>query len=126
MWINHYPYEDYNPNKLVHKYFKEETIMAWKKVIVLTRPDVDTGFEHNSAEVKDHISTNYDDTGKRISFSLVTSEDALVLTYTSVYRDEASKNEFRNDSTILAEWRRRNGVNAANGITKELTVDEEV
>jgi len=100
--------------------------MAWKKVTVRTRPDVDTGFEHMSAEVLDHISTNYDDTGKRISFSIVTSEDTLVLTYTSVFKDEASKNEVANDSTISTEAARRDIVNAANGITKEVTVDEEV
>ena len=79
-----------------------------------------------SAEVLDHISTNYDDTGKRISFSIVTSEDTLVLTYTSVFKDEASKNEVANDSTISTEAARRDSVNAANGITKEVTVDEEV
>ena len=54
------------------------------------------------------------------------SENALILTFTSVFSSEATKNEFVNDSTISTEAARRDSVNAANGITKEVTVDEEV
>ena len=100
--------------------------MAWKKVIVRTIPNSDTAFEGISAEVLAYIKTNYVDTGKRISFSVDSSDDGLVLTYTSVFLDESAKNEVVNDSTISTESARRNKVNADNGITKELTFSGEV
>ena len=100
--------------------------MAWKRVMTRTIPNADTAFEKMSDEVIDYMKTNYDDTGKRTSFSVSPSDDGLVLTYTSIFRDEASKNEFLADSTIAAESTRRNTINASNGITKEITVDEEV
>ena len=101
--------------------------MAWKKVIVRTIPNSDTAFERMSAEVLAYIKTNYDDTGKRISFSAETSDDGLVQTITSVYENEAARDEFHNDSTILAEASRRNKVNADKGITIEaLNEGEEV
>jgi len=100
--------------------------MAWKTVLVRTIPDADTAFERMSDEVIDYMKTNYDDTGKRISFSLSSSDDGLVGTNTSIFKDEASKNEFFADSTIAAESTRRNTINAANGIIREITVDEEV
>jgi len=100
--------------------------MAWKRVQVRTIPNADTAFEKMSDEVIDYMKTNYDDTGKRTSFSVSSSDDDLVVTYTSIFRDEASKNEFLADLTIAAESTRRNTINASNGITKEITVDEEV
>jgi len=100
--------------------------MAWKKVLVRTIPDADTDFEKMSSEVLSYMEENYVDTGKRTSFSVSPSDDGLVLTYTSIFRDEASKNEFLADLTIAAESTRRNTINASNGIVKEVTVDEEV
>ena len=101
--------------------------MAWKIVTVRTIPNSDTAFERMSAEVLAYIKTNYDDTGKRISFSAETSDDGLVQTITSVYENEAARDEFHNDSTILAEASRRNKVNADKGITIEaLNEGEEV
>ena len=99
--------------------------MAWRRVQVRTIPNDDTAFEDMSEEVVSYMKTNYDDTGKRTSFTLSKSADELVLTYTSVFKDEASKNEVANDSTISTEAARRDSVNAANGITREITVDEE-
>jgi len=101
-------------------------VMAWRRVQVRTIPNADTVFENMSDEVVSYMTTNYDDTGKRTSFNLSKSADELVLTYTSVFKDEASKNEMLSDSTIAAEITRRDNINAANGITKEVTVDEEV
>ena len=100
--------------------------MAWRKVIERTRPSVEVDWELFSVDVLNYIKTNYDDTGKRTSFSMSSSEDGLVLTYTSVFSSEATKNEFANDSTISTEAARRNQINADNDITKEVTVDEEV
>ena len=100
--------------------------MAWKGVQVRTIPNADTAFEKMSDEVIDYMKTNYDDTGKRTSFSVSSSDDDLVVTYTSIFRDEASKNEFLADSTITAESNRRNAINANNNITTETIADEEV
>ena len=101
-------------------------VMAWRRVQVRTIPNANTNFESMSDEVVSYMTTNYDDTGKRISFSVDSSDDGLVLTYTSVFSSEATKNEFANDSTISTEAARRNQINADNDITKEVTVDEEV
>jgi hypothetical protein len=100
--------------------------MAWKRVQVRTKPNSDTVYEKMSDEVISYIEENYVNTGKRTSFSLSSSDDGLVLTYTSIYRDEASKNEFSADSIIRTEATRRNAINSANGVIKEVTVDEEV
>ena len=99
--------------------------MTWRRVQVRTIPNDDTAFEDMSEEVVSYMKTNYDDTGKRTSFTLSKSADELVLTYTSVFKDEASKNEMYSDSTIAAEITRRDTINASNGITREITVDEE-
>ena len=100
--------------------------MAWKKVQVRTIPNANTAYEQMSDEVISYMKTNYHDTGKRTSLSVSSSDDGLVVTYTSIFKDEASKNEFFADSTIRTEGIRRNTINASNGITKENTVDEEV
>ena len=101
--------------------------MAWKKVTVRTLPNNTTLFETMTDESIAYIQTNYVDTGKRISFSAETSDDGLVQTITSVYENEAARDEFHNDSTILAEASRRNKVNADKGITIEaLNEGEEV
>ena len=100
--------------------------MPRKIVQVRTKPTADTDYEAYSDEVNAYIKTNNDDTGKRLSISVTESEDGLVLTYTAIYRDEAARNEIVSDPTIAAETIRRNNINAANGITREVTVDEEV
>ena len=100
--------------------------MAWKRVVKRTRPSVEVNWETFGVDGLNYIKTNYEDTGKRTSFSMSLSENALILTFTSVFSSEATKNEFVNDSTISTEAARRDSVNAANGITKEVTVDEEV
>ena len=101
--------------------------MAWKRIQVRTIPaEGSVLFEPTTAEILSYIKTNYDDTGKRTSFSLSSSDDGLVLTYTSIFRDEASKNEFSADLIIRTEAIRRNPINSSNGIVKEVTVDEEV
>ena len=111
--------------------------MAWKTVLVRTIPDADTAFERMSDEVIDYMKTNYDDTGKRTSFSVSSGDDeyqnnpsgtirVVVWEFISIFRDEASRNEFVEDSIIRTEATRRNTINAANGIIREITVDEEV
>ena len=100
--------------------------MTWRRVQVRTKPNANTAYEAYSDEGNAYIRTNYDDTGKRLSLSVTESDDGLVVTYTAIYRDEAAKNEMLSDSTISAESTRRNTINAANGITREVTMDAEV
>jgi len=100
--------------------------MAWKKVTVRTLPNNTTLFETMTDESIAYIQTNYVDTGKRTSFAVTHDDDELVYTWTSVFADEDTKNEFLNDSTIKAEIARRNKANTDNSITTEVTVDEEV
>jgi len=100
--------------------------MAWKRVQVRTKPNANTAYEAYSDEGNAYIRTNYDDTGKRLSLSVTESDNGLVVTYTAIYRDEAARNEILSDSTVSAESTRRNSINAANGITREVTMDEEV
>ena len=100
--------------------------MAWQRVVKRTRPSVDVDWEPFSVEALNYVRTNYDNTGKRLSFDVTLSENALEATYTSVYTDEAVKNEFLADSTILTEFKRRNAVNRSNNITKQLISDAEI
>tara|TARA_B100001778_G_scaffold268015_1_gene229349 strand:- start:736 stop:1035 length:300 start_codon:yes stop_codon:yes gene_type:complete len=99
--------------------------MSWKKVIVRTIPNTETPFEQMSDSVKAYAKTNYIDTGK-FSSNITTSDDGLVITYTNIFPDEASKNEYESDSTIANEANRRNTINENNGITKEVTMNEEI
>ena len=100
--------------------------MAWQRVVKRTRPSVEVDWEPFSTEASNYVKENYDNTGKRTSFEIVLSEDSLEATYTSVYADEAAKNEFITDSTILTEFKRRNAVNRSNNITKQLISDAEI
>ena len=100
--------------------------MAWQRVVKRTRPSVEVDWEPFSVEALNYVRENYDNTGKRLSFDVTLSENALEATYTSVYTDEAVKNEFLADSTILTEFKRRNAVNRSNNITKQLISDAEI
>ena len=100
--------------------------MAWQVVMRKTRPNTGVNFESMSSDVRAYIVTNFVDTGKRVSFNQTLSGDGLQLTYTSVYRDEASKNELRDDSTVAAEVARRDQVNTNNGISKTVVSVGEV
>ena len=100
--------------------------MAWQVVMRKTRPNTGVNFESMSSDVRAYIGTNYVDTGKRVSFNQTLSGDGLQQTSTSVHRDETSKNEFGNDSTVAAERTRRDGVNTNNSISKTVVSSAEV
>ena len=100
--------------------------MAFQVVMRKTRPNTGVNFESMSSDVRAYIGTNYVDTGKRVSFNQTLSGDGLQQTSTSVYRDEASKNEVLNDSTIATEVARRDQVNTNNGISKTVVSQGEV
>ena len=100
--------------------------MAFQVVMRKTRPNTGVNFESMSSDVRAYIVTNFVDTGKRVSFNQTLSGDGLQQTSTSVYRDEASKNEVLNDSTVATEVARRDQVNTNNGISKTVVSQGEV
>ena len=100
--------------------------MAFQVVMRKTRPNTGVNFESMSSDVRAYIVTNFVDTGKRVSFNQTLSGDGLQQTSTSVYRDEASKNEVLNDSTVATEVARRDQVNTNNGISKTVVSVGEV
>ena len=98
--------------------------MSWTIKIKHTRPNTDVEFyadpvlhpDFRTTENtvlpdsdQDHINstiaiaTEFKDTGKLVSASQSLSENELELTKTFVYKDEASRNAFIDDSRIL-EW----------------------
>ena len=100
--------------------------MAWKKIKVCTKPSADTPYELWRADVIAHMKTNYKETGKWTLESRTTSGDNLVVTYTIIFKDEATKNEMSSDSTIVAERTRVNAIRKSNNITEEVIMNEEV
>ena len=48
--------------------------MAWKRVVKRTRPSVEVDWETFGVDGLNYIKTNYEDTGKRTSFSVSLSE----------------------------------------------------
>lgn len=100
--------------------------MAWKVIKTCTKPSADTPYELWSDDVTAYIKTNYKDTGKWTLESRTTSGDNLVVTYTIIFKDEATKNEMSSDSTIVAERTRVNAIRKSNNITEEVIMNEEV
>ena len=100
--------------------------MAWKVIKTCTKPSADTPYELWSDDVTAYMKTNYKDTGKWTLESRTTSGDNLVVTYTIIFKDEATKNEMSSDSTIVAERTRVNARRKSNNITEEVIMNEEV
>lgn len=100
--------------------------MAWKVIKTCTKPSADTPYELWSDDVTAYMKTNYKDTGKWTLESRTTSGDNLVVTYTIIFKDEATKNEMSSDSTIVAERTRVNAIRKSNNITEEVIMNEEV
>jgi len=100
--------------------------MAWKVIKTCTKPSADTPYELWSDDVTAYMKTNYKDTGKWTLESRNTSSDNLVITYTIIFKDEATKNEISSDSTIVAERTRVNAIRKSNNITEEVIMNEEV
>ena len=100
--------------------------MAWKVIKTCTKPSADTPYELWSDDVTAYMKTNYKDTGKWTLESRTTSGDNLVVTYTIIYKDEATKNEMSSDSISVAERTRVNAIRKSNNITEEVIMNEEV
>jgi len=92
--------------------------MAWKQIITYTRPNTGVPWAMLDNSCKDHIVSTYEDTGKSVSFTSVLSEDGLTLTKTRTFDSEASFNEYRNDSVILAATTTIKSDNNSKSITK--------
>ena len=98
--------------------------MTWTFVTKYTRPN--TGVDWFVAEAgnymttsdRSYVITNYVDNSKRVSAVSSVSCNGLELTKTFVFRDEAAKNEYVNDSRIQSFRSAQTSYNSANNITR--------
>ena len=105
--------------------------MTWTIKTKYTRPntgvDWHTVSDNAYSNFCDYIDENYNDTGKRISQSLLPwpTDDEVEMTATFVYRDEAAAQEHSSDSTVQTYLAARNTYNDANNIIKTVLQNEE-
>ncbi len=92
--------------------------MAWKQIITYTRPNTSVAWTMTPNNCQEHIESAYENTGKVLSYEKVLSEDGLTLTKTRTFDSEASFNEYRNDSVILAATTTIKSDNNSKSITK--------
>ena len=108
--------------------------MSWTLKLKHTRPNTDVAFyshaeaqsghDFSSSDLAYHVST-YKDTGKFISRISSFSEDGLEVTRTLIWKDEATKNEYVQDSRMAAFLIAHEEYNTLNNITKVKLQDEE-
>lgn len=89
-----------------------------------TRPNVNVAFyipaSNDTQEFKNHMDSTYLSTGKLITFDHNISSNGLELISTTVWSNESSFNEWKNDSVVQENFTApRNAHNIANGITDE-------
>ena len=78
-------------------------------------------------EVKNYIGKNYIVTGKLVHSEETLSENGLDLNLTAIYQDEASCNEFKNDTTIIEQFFAiGTAYREANGITSVIESAESI
>jgi len=98
--------------------------MTWTIVTKYTRQNNDTdwyiGGSDTNMTTSDvaYVTSNYIDTDKRISAVNSVSGNGLELTKTFVFRDEAAKNEYVNESRIQSYCSAQASYNSANNITR--------
>ena len=116
--------------------------MSWTVKIKHTRPNTGVEFYDLNAEYRvtentalavsdqEHINsikaiaTTFEDTGKQVSTSSSLSENELELTKTFVYRDEASRDEFIDDSAVIAWMFARSTYYTENDINMDILQNE--
>ena len=98
-----------------------------------TRPSTGVEFFNHktspliSPETGAYIRENYIITGKIVHSEESLSENGLELTVTSIYQDEATYNEWKNDSTIAEQFYAvSNSYREANGIISVIESAESV
>lgn len=74
--------------------------MAFKTIRTNTRPNIYVPFFLFNEEIRRYTDEKYNQTGKRISFNTVISEDELQQISTSVWLDQATFKEFIDDPVI--------------------------
>jgi hypothetical protein len=80
-----------------------------------------------SDELKNYIGKNYMVTGKLVHSEETISENGLDLNLTAIYQDEATYNEFRNDTTIVEQlYAVGAAYREANGITYVIVSEESI
>jgi hypothetical protein len=86
--------------------------------MTFTRPNTTLPFYRATEAAKNYQKATYEDTGKRVNFEYQLSQNGLVLSLISNWKDQAAYDEFYNDSqnqTLL--FGPRQAYCQANGIT---------
>ena len=103
----------------------KEKDMSWTVQLKFTRPNTGVDWYVVTNVDKDEKTQDWLDTGKIISMDRVMAGDELSHTITTVFKDEAAKNEYKAYDTGKPSWvSARNTYNATNSITKEVLQDE--
>ena len=91
--------------------------MAYQTIKTTTRNVTDIPFFVYNEQINNYVNETYAITGKRISNNITLSEDKLKQIVTSVWIDEASYNEFKNDQWVLKNSAAVDAHNAEHDIT---------
>jgi hypothetical protein len=105
----------------------------FRTIVKHTRPNTSVEFFNpkNSSLVSDetrlHIRNNYIVTGKIVHSEEVISEDGLSMTITAIFQNEATYNEWMNDTIITEQLRGvGNSYREANGISSVIESEETI
>ena len=90
--------------------------MSYKYNRITFRPTIGVPFWEWPDEVTQYVADTYDATGLRESCTVLVSDDGLLQTRTSVWKDQESHIIFCNDPTLVHVWIIRDSYNAEHDI----------
>jgi hypothetical protein len=90
--------------------------MSYKYNRVTIRASNDIPFWEWSADITQHVLETYDNTGLRESCTVTVSDDGILQTRTSVWKDKESHIIFCNDPVMIPVWAERDDYNFKNDI----------
>lgn len=91
---------------------------------VFTRQDAGVPFYKPADAFMAHYKTAYMDSGKILSSTVTLSEDKLKQVITTMWKDEATWNEYLADQICKDHFAARNAYNDSNGIAGDRTTSE--
>ena len=90
--------------------------MSYKYSRITFRSTTDISFWEWPDEITQYVADTYDNTGLRESCTVIVSNDGLIQTRTSVWKDRASHIQFCNDPVLVHVWIMRDSYNAEHDI----------
>jgi len=90
--------------------------MSYKYSRITFRPTTDISFWEWPDEITQYVADTYDATGLRESCTVTVTDDGLIQTRTSVWKDRASHIKFCNDPTLVHVWIMRDSYHAEHEI----------